>query len=237
MTSATISANRKTRWCSVAALLLFGATSASAAVVFDNTLNVQPGFGVQTSKQYGDEVSLAGSDRYVTELKFQYRGEFEPGPSAATAVIRIYANDGLSALPGLVAPRPGTLLWESSPLNIAPGDHIVALAPNIIVPDKLTWSVEFSGLSGSLGDRAGLLISDPPTIGGVLPNGQIGSYSGDYWVKVDPSDDGSWSLRSVPDRASNFYATITAIPEPSAVALAVIGLGGLWLVQRRRTTR
>lgn len=229
------SAKSISRVGSVGAAFLLGAASASAAVVFDNTLNVQPGFGAQITKQYGDEISLAGTDRYVTELKFQYRGDFVPTVTTPTAVVRIYANDGASALPGLVAPRPGTLLWESGPLNLAPGDNIVAVAPNILFPNIVTWSVEFSGLSGEAGDRAGLLVSSPPTVGGLLANGEIGSYSGDYWVKVDPSDDESWALKSITGQPSNFYANVTAVPEPSTVALAVLGLGGIWLIQRRRT--
>lgn len=221
------------------AAALLGAVSGSAAVVFDNTLNVQPGFGAQTTREYGDEIALAGTDRYVTQFVFQYQGDFTPAVDAParTATIRIYANDGPSALPGqTTAPRPGTLLWESGPLTLAAGDNIVSLAPNIMVPDTLTWSVEFSGLSGAEGDRAALTISSPPTVGGELNGGVVGSYN-DYWIKTDPNDSDSWALRRVEDGQvpANFYAHVVAIPEPSTVALALLGFGGLIWIQRRRS--
>lgn len=220
----------------VGTALLVGATTASAAVVFDNTLNVQPGFGAQTTKEYGDEIALAGSDRYVTELRFQYNGDFATTIPTPQATVRIYANDGPSALPGqTTAPRPGTLLWESGPLSLATGDNSVSVAPNILVPGIVTWSIEFSGLSGAEGDRAALTLANPPTVGGELLGGVIGSYN-DYWVKTDPNNDDSWALRRIDGNPANFYAQVTAIPEPSTIALAVLGLGGLWLVQRRRTS-
>ncbi|MCW5556503.1 MAG: PEP-CTERM sorting domain-containing protein [Verrucomicrobiae bacterium] len=217
---------------------LLGAASSSAAVVFDNTLNVQPGFGAQTTREYGDELALAGTDRYVTEFVLQYQAEFtgSAGAPAPTATIRIYANDGPSALPGqTTAPRPGTLLWESSALNLANGDNILSLAPNILVPDTITWSVEFSGLSGAEGDRAALTISSPPTVGGELKGGVIGSYN-DYWIKTDPNDSDSWALRRIEDGQvpANFYARVVAVPEPATVALAIVGLGGLTWMHRRR---
>ncbi|MFO1458192.1 MAG: PEP-CTERM sorting domain-containing protein [Verrucomicrobiota bacterium] len=230
------SLSRGTGFRSAGAALILGATTASAAIVFDNTLNVQPGFGAQTTKEYGDEIKLAGTDRFVTEFQFQYRGEFSPTASAPTATIRIYANDGPSALPGqTTAPRPGTLLWESGPLNLKAGNNIVALAPNVLVPGTITWSVTFSGLSGAEGDRAGLMISNPPKVGGELLGGVVGSYN-DYWIKTDPNDSDSWALRRIQDGQvpANFYAQVTAIPEPSTLALLSLGLGGLWLLHRRR---
>lgn len=227
--------SRSLRIAGVAVLL--GAASGSAAVVFDNTLNVQPGFGAQTSREYGDEIALAGTDRYVTAFMFQYRGDFGPSLDAPvrTATIRFYANDGPSALPGQnTAPRPGTLLWESAPLILAAGDNIVSLAPNILVPDTLTWTVEFAGVTGNEQDRAALTISSPPSVGGELNGGIVGSYN-DYWIR-DPLDSDSWALRRIEDGQvpANFYAQVVAIPEPSTVALAVLGLGSLIWIQRRR---
>lgn len=228
------SLSRGTGFRSAGAALLLGATTASAAIVFDNTLNVQPGFGAQTTREYGDEIKLAGTDRYVTEFQFRYQAEFSPSSSTPSATVRIYANDGPSVLPGtIVAPQPKTLLWESGPLNLSAGDNIVSLAPNVLVKDTITWTVTFSGLTGAEGNRAGLVISSPPTVGGELLGGVIGSYD-DYWAK-DPLT-GSWALLGIDNGQvpANFYAQVTAIPEPSTLALFSLGLGGLWFLQRRR---
>jgi hypothetical protein len=36
---------------------------------------------------------------------------------------------------------------------------------NVLLPDDVTWTVQFTGLAGTAGDRAGLLFRDPPTVG------------------------------------------------------------------------
>lgn len=156
--------------------------------------------------EFGDEVSLAGTARLVTQFAFEYYGELVESP-ARTYRIRFYANDG----PG-VALVPRTLLYDSGAFpirNTAPTNRaeVRLTIPSIEVPNSFTWTIEFSGLTQLPGDRAEVIVYDPPTIGGVLANGRIGSYT-DCWK----NDNGVWLtvLGPVP---LNFAAQITAVPE------------------------
>ena len=201
------------------AVLLAGLTAASASVVFDNPLNVQAGFAAQISREHGDEIALAGSDRFVTTLTFQYTGDFPPTAKPG-AMVRIYANDGRSALPGSnTARRPGTLLWELPLQGLLPGHHELTLSPKVFVPDTITWTVEFAGLSGVEGDRAAVALAHPPTVGALLP-GAVGSFD-DYWVQMNPGDADSWALRQVDggNTPANFRVQVLAMSAPPRVAV------------------
>lgn len=225
-----------------------GAVAADGTVVYDNTSNrsdrwvsnLSPINGRQI--EIGDEISLAGSARIVTSFVFEYFGDITPGTAAgANAVVRFYANDGGLHTPssGPAATMPQTLLWESQPFQVLGNKEfreVTISVPNIEVPNKLTWSVQFNGLTGAAGSQAGLTISDPVTVGAVLPtsNGSflLGSYS-DYWGKTDPLRADSWALFVIPPNRANFHAKITAVPEPGTVALLATG-GLAALVWRRR---
>jgi hypothetical protein len=83
-----------------------------------------------------------------------------------------------------------------------------------VVDDHFTWTVTFSGIDGA--EEAGLQIYDPPT---------IGSSFKDFWQRTG----GDWSLFLIDngDVPGNFSARITAVPEPTTLALIVAGLGAL----------
>jgi len=210
----------------------------SAAVVYDNTTpaNLQSS-AFRTGLEYGDEIKLAGSDRFVFEFLVGYFGDFASAP-AATGILRIYANDGTDAIPGAqVALRPKSVLWESAPFSLSANNQEVIVAPNITVPDSFTWSIKFDGLGNVAGDSAALSVVNPVTVGGVLSNGALGSFN-DFWIKNGLTDD-SWALNQLANGTipANFYARVTAVPEPSVIALGIFGLAGLWLSQRRRQVR
>lgn len=224
------------------------AVAADGTVVYDNTSNrsdrwvsnLSPVNGRQI--EIGDEISLAGSARIVTSFVFEYFGDIAPGTApGANAVVRFYANDGGLHTPasGPTATMPQTLLWESQPIQVVGNKEfreVTLSVPNIAVPNKITWSIQFNGLTGATGNQAGLTISDPVTVGAVLPtsNGSflLGSYS-DYWGKTDPLRSDSWALFVIPPNRANFHAKITAVPEPGTVALLATG-GLAALVWRRR---
>lgn len=214
--------------------------SASAQVVYDNTAGVTTNLVYKFSREYGDEIHLVAGNRNVAEFVFQYFGDFNPTNSAGgEATIRFYANDGPDGQPGpQTVPMPGSLLWESPAIPLLTGYNVVTLGvPLVEVPDHFTWTVLFSGLSGSDGDAAGLMLSDPPTIGLPLDGGRVGSYW-DAWIRNDPTRADSWALINFgfgpEDPKANFYARVTAVPEPGAWAL--LGLGALlaWASKRQR---
>lgn len=231
----------------LAALTFLPAALAQSQVVYDDTQHVTvDGKGAplfyRFSKQYGDDINLAPGYRDVARFTFQYYGDFTPASSPGAALtIRFYANDGAKALANVqTSQMPGTLLWESAQVPLVAGYSTVSLdVPNVTVPDRFTWTVEFSGVTGAVGNAAGLILADPPTVGAPLANGRFGSYW-DAWVKGDPSKVDSWSLINFgfgpTDPKANFFAKVEAVPEPGTWALLAFG-GGLLLVSARRRSR
>lgn len=209
----------------------------SAAVVYDNTNedNLYTS-AFRTGLEYGDEIFLAGVDRFVTQFVVGYYGDFVQG-IVGTGRIRFYLNDGSDAIPGpQTALRPKTVLWESDPFSLAPNNQLVVFNPNVQVPDSFTWTILFTGLENVVGNGAALSVVNPVDIGGMLANGAIGSYD-DFWIKNSTTDD-SWALNRLSGGAvpSNFYAQVTAVPEPSVLALGALGLAGLWWVRCRKAS-
>lgn len=218
----------------VAAFLLGSATTAvsRADVVYDNTTTISTNaqgapFFLALPNEFGDEVELAGSARAVTAFYFEYFGDFTP-QGDETARIRFYKNDG----PGLYL-KPQTVLWDSGNFSITTNYNTRGLlVPRVVVPDRFTWSVQFSGMTMTAGDQAGLVAYNPPTVGALLNGGKIGSYD-DFWK----NNGGIWSiynLKSTP--VANFGARIIAVPEPASVLLGLSGGAALIWAARRRNT-
>ena len=81
----------------ILAMLVIGQTS-KAEVVYDDSVNrTTNGAGdalvfTQSGYEYGDEVILGGTARYLTNISFEY---YQMGiPAGATIRLRIYENDG-----------------------------------------------------------------------------------------------------------------------------------------------
>jgi hypothetical protein len=211
--------------------LASGALAASTAglqadtLVYDNSttkLNLTYG----SAFEFGDEVSLSGTDRLLTSLIFEYFGRDFSGNEAVK--LRLYANDG--AFTGSVpdAQRPSTELystgWES--IGETFGDGLTLAydlsSANIVVPNTFTWTVEFQGIEA--GEFAGLELYNPPTTGM--------SYD-DFWEK---DGSGNWVQRfSEFGTPMNFGVRVTAVPEPAvSTLLALGGFAGLIAFWRRK---
>ncbi|MCH8275451.1 MAG: hypothetical protein IH851_11750, partial [Armatimonadetes bacterium] len=123
-----------------------------------------------TLPERGDEVTLAGTERTVTEITVYYITEITSPEGGETFKVRFYANDGGGG-------EPGTLLWQSAdiPLKNFWRVHRVPV-PNVNVPDTFTWTVQFAGMAGVAGDRAGLHFFGPP---------EIGSSADNFWHRTD----------------------------------------------------
>ncbi len=201
-----------------AALASFGAANA-ASTIYSNIDPAADQHAIYaTGSEYGDEIVFDGGYRTVETFRFDYKSNYD---LASGGVLRIYDNLG-----DLGAPK--NLLFESNPFDIKKNAtdkyNVVTLdlgglefrLPN----DRATWTVTFSGIGGSAGNEAGILLYDAPT---------VGSSKNDFWVK-----NGSiWSLQQVSGgKVSNFAAEIVAVPEPSTYAL--LGLGAFAMVAVRR---
>lgn len=204
-------------------------SQASAATIYDNSVNdlvtrLNPGL-----KEIGDEVIFAGSERFVTQFDFEYYGLNSAnnflfsGPVEAR--VRFYLNDG--PLFNTYA-TPGTTLFDSgwfggfgptprSTLVFASAIGDFPIGGLYIPANSITWSVQFRGLGGT--DQVGVDIYNPPVVGASF---------NDYWE----NNGGTWTALNgaVP---MNFAARFIAIvPEPTSLTL--VGLAAVGLFFRRR---
>ena len=140
----------------------------------------------------------------VDEFSFEAYGDAVEAASG-TATLRIYANDGdtyggvdtgATGGAGYGAKMPGTLLYTSDAISLKDGyqTYTVSDIGDITLPDKVTWTVEFS-----TGSTAGLVLGGTDVVGSSL---------NDFWQK----DAAGWTLYQ-PDSGSeggDFAAKLSA---------------------------
>lgn len=105
---------------------------ADSTVVYDNSTPVKDAGGNQVNyrsvTEFGDEITLAGVARYVTQFNTDPALIGNSFPNA-NFVIRFYKNDGADVDPGpKVIRSPGSLIWESSAQPVSQGAGLVTLA-------------------------------------------------------------------------------------------------------------
>lgn len=207
-------------------------STTAQTVVYDNTANNLHAIH-STGEEYGDQIVLAGDSTLRTATAFEliYYSNYN---LAQGGVVRLYANDG--PLVGGYS-SPGELLYQSAAFDIQKSDssdpnNVVGRTLSInlantglVVPDKLTWTVSFSGTSSGA-NEAGVLVYDPPTVGSA---GEL------FWKRNGPI----WALTDLGNNVNgNFAAKLTAIPEPSTVALgSMAAIGWLALAGYRRSKK
>ena len=191
-----------------AALFSVPTLSFAASIVYDNTTGDQNRF-YASPNEYGDEITLSGTDRTVTGFDFYY---YFSGAAAgsATATIRFYDNTGAGG-------APGTSFFTSDPIQLQPsaggsfGTHETITLPvsaNVVAPNAFTWTIQFANLGIN---QAGLLIYSPPT---------VGSSFNDFW-----ENSGTWNTLQINGGVPNdFAARVTAVPEPGTLALGSLAL-------------
>ncbi len=218
--------------------ILTSTPSTFAATIYDNSVNdlvtrFDPG-----TAQVGDQIQLAGTERYLTQFDFEYWGNNTANPLAfagsVQARVKFYQNDGALvngyASPGSVIYDSG-LFGISSPttrstevFTIATGDFS---SSGLYLPSSgLTWTVQFSGMGAT--DSLGVDIYNPAVTGSSVPAAGLQ----DYW-----QDSGSgWQLltNTVPmNFGARFFASAEPVPEPAALPLTAFAGCLAWVLGRR----
>jgi len=175
----------------------------------------------KTGTEFGDEINLGAGGRRLSEISFEAYAEIGSVPSTATAVLKIYANDG-AVISGLVPSGttagsdqkyPNTLLFTSNTITLSAGfkTYRVTNIADLDLPanSKLTWTVQFSGVSGdetSIDNRAALILGGQDVTGSSLD---------DFWQK-DGSD---WKLYQTnsSNQDDDFTARLIAYNKDSLV--------------------
>jgi hypothetical protein len=219
----------------VGALWLGVALPLSAATIFDNSalgsdlhLRFNPG-----TYEVGDEIILAGTERYLTYFDFEYWGVNTADPYSfagnVEARVRFYENTGD---PYNTYPTPSPLpFYDSGWFSVASptarstfiftaGSDGIPLGGLFIPADDITWSVQFQGMGTT--DSVGVDLYSPPVVGE-----EKGDF-GDYWQY-----NGGWMLLTNSIGPMDFGATMQATPEPSSFALSLLGGVGLLIAMRR----
>ena len=97
------------------------------AVIYNSTHTIYEAY-YKTGTEFGDEIDFGTGGRRLGEFAFEAYAEISSAPSAATAVLKIYANDG-AVLPGTGtfdstdygAKMPSTLLYTSAAITLVEG--------------------------------------------------------------------------------------------------------------------
>src|SRR5204863_7098877 len=153
--------------------------------------------------------SLSGMARVITEIQIEYYAEFT-AQGDELGRVRFYANTGpfWNGNPDYATPASPPLYEQT--FQLATNYQVAVISvPNVLVPDHFTWTVQFLGISqASTGDRAGLLLYDPPTVGQSLS---------DFW-ELQPT---GWAPLGRDDLKSNFGVRILAVSGPAQPRLSI----------------
>ena len=221
----------KTTLATFAAIALWGCAAHAQTLIYNNGVDYSDFYLNPGVSEVGDEIILGAGPRQVSSFQFDYFGTANFSGDEQYR-IRFYHNDGAVLGGPFNTQLPNTVFYDSGLQPLAePIDTVSSRATylidlsytNIVLPDRFTWSIQFSGVSGA--EAAGASIYNPPATGNNFD---------DYWF----NNAGTWQLRGSNGVPINFGAQISAVPEPSTYALAILGgICGFALVVRKRSRR
>lgn len=175
------------------------ASSAQQQIVYDNTTTYLDRFAGEEG-EFGDEIILAGTARLLTQIQFEYFGDFaQQGDELAK--VRIYTNEKVY---DLYRNEPTKVLFESGFFPINPGYNSRSITvPGVLLPEVVTFTIEFRGLAST--EKAGLLLYSPPS---------VGQSWNELWRR---NDEGNWQpiiySRTDPTLKANTALRLTAREE------------------------
>lgn len=185
-------------------------------VVYDNSTTLIGSLINGIDDEWGDGVTLAGTDRTVTNINLLIHAN--GGAATADVRVRIFVGGDLGG------GNPGAMLWDSGAITgfaLAGGTNPYNFAvPNVLVPGEITWTLQLTNVTA--GGAVGSRFVAPVTVG-----------SSEDWIWLHDGP-GAWSQFTFGLGAGNnsFGATITAIPTPGSLGL--LAIGGIVMLRRRR---
>lgn len=237
----------------VSAVAFLGQDAKAQTTLYDNSTTTQAGnysyslnggFG-----EVGNEIVLAGGpDDYISSFGFQFFFTGSGTPSGSPSVtLNFYENNGgpVSGFPNTQFPAASPVFSQSFALTaftgstpgIGSGQATLTFNPDVIVDQDFTWTVSFSGVAS--GESAGLSIFNGTKNSSGVPIPATGYNYNDAWVNSAAQGAApSWSLvqANTGDPGLQFAAVAsgTPVPEPTTIALGIIGAGS-FLARRRKS--
>lgn len=191
-----------------------GGGGAVDTIVYDNSTDILGFLIGGNDEENGDGLTLAGTDRVVTNITLFIHTL--GGNGTADAQVRMYVGGDIGG------GNPGAVLWESGVFaQMAFTSGLVSYdfaVPNVLVPGELTWTLELTNVSA--GNTIGSRFIGIPTVG-----------SSEDWVWNRAG--GVWTQENFAVGGNNSYgAIIEAVPTPGSLAL--LAIGGIVMLRRRR---
>jgi hypothetical protein len=189
----------------------------SAVPVFESSTNYSGKFN-QLLNEYGDEITLAGTARLVTQFQFEYFGGFTPSGDES-ARVRFYSNTGPAWHNNSDWITPAATPLFETIIPVGTGFNTATITvPYVKVPDTFTWTIQFFGITMTPNDTAGLLFYGVPI---------LGKSFNDYWELLTAG----WTPVKTGGVTNNFAAKVMAIDGiPASPNLSVSASGGNILV-------
>jgi hypothetical protein len=163
----------------------------------------------------GDVITLAGTDRFVTEFTTRLWSFAPASPITTDVELTLYQN---------ASNLPGAVIWSGTLTGISVAGTTpidVTFNPNVVVPDTLCFGIAFPSLTTS---RA----FGPLASGFVL----VGS-SPLYTVRQDTATQ-AWRQDPLGTPFFHVDARVTAVPSPGMGAVAALVLPAVVSRRRRR---
>lgn len=201
--------------------------TAVASIVYDSLSPVSRGFwfihdrdetsssaelpgGFENESQAGEQITLAGADRLVTNVQIRLRtSAFVSTPITANVTLRLWEVQGAS---------PGKQLWNGVvPITFPFGVSTFAdadFAMDVLLPDTLIWTVALDDIvvAPGVNNNFGVGLHSNPVLVGGNPGGVL-------W-----QDSTTLEWHEDADAGFNLEARFTALPAPGASLLLSLGL-------------
>ena len=215
-------------------LALLGATVAAQAQFVYNSRDGQAATVAGTwlaaaatdSNWWGDQVTLAGTDRSVTLLETVV--QVNPAAGDTTNFLLSFDLQFNTVSGTTVGAQTFTQSYTTAPI---PGTAAAAFlfgfaVPNVTVADTFVYSLRVHRLAGSNTGSVGMQAHNSvPTVGNSDPT---------FFWSQNPTTS-AWTQSAFTGGNANFRTRITAVPEPAS--MAVLGLGALAVIRRRRNKK
>jgi hypothetical protein len=183
--------------------------------VYDNSLDDLNRTYGPNGVEFGNQITLTGTNRFITDFKFEY---FLSGNASGgeTLQLKFFKNDGPCLIAVLTnnstkqVQTPGTVFYTSPVLNLQAGFQTAEASQlSVQAPDTFTWAVSFQGIDA--GEVAGLRLYSPPT---------VGTSFAEFWQE----NNGFWNAYIFNDPAgpSDFAARVTAVGSGTNTGTSII---------------